>query len=171
MRKTIYFLIGMLLAQLLVIAAYAQEQCSETEDLAKEEVTYTVDTSIPKHLKGATICVTLADHKSSCVPAEKFMVVPRKQKTVLGENKTLTKKVSCTKNVDVSKKNIVYADARKDHQDLGTTVNGNTATVESKKGLVPSINYYRREVLDSPIGAGIGIDTNGTIKGAVGIDF
>lgn len=156
---------------LLVNVAYAGEVCEQDSTVNKEEVVYSVDTTIPKHLKGATICVTLADQKSSCVPAEKFMVVPRKQKTVLGENKTITKSINCSRTVEVSKKHTVYADVRKDHKELEVTNNGSTATVESKKQLIPSINYYRHDVLDTPIGLGIGIDTNGTLKGAVGIDF
>lgn len=149
----------------------AQESCEESSTEANAEVSYNVDTSIPKHLRGAQVCIFKKDSGYQCVPAEKFMVVPRKQKTVLGENKTITKTVSCSKTISVSKKNTVYADVRKDHQDLSVTTAGSTATVESKRGLVPSVNYFRHNVLNSPLGLGIGVDTNGTFKGAVGIDF
>lgn len=147
---------------------YAGETCSESQNVSSQEVAYEVNTSLPKHLKGATITVTLADGRTSTVPADKFMVVPRKQKTVLGQNQTITKKLSCNAS---SKKNILIGEFRKDVTEIETTTSGKTVNVESKKELVPGVNYYRRELFDSPIGAGVGIDTNGTIKGMVGLDF
>lgn len=157
---------------LLLASNVNAQECSETESLVTEPVSYSVNTTIPKHLVGATICITLSGGGSSCVPSEKFMIVPRKQVTVLGENKTVTKAVKCSRVVQSpSKKNMVFADVRKDHRGLDIKTEGSTASVESKKGLVPSINYYRRELLDSPVGAGLGIDTNGTVKGTLGLDF
>lgn len=152
-----------------VSVANAGETCSESTSETAQEVVYEVNKDMPKYLQGATITVTQADGKTSTVPAEKFMVVPRKQKTVLGQNKQTSKIVSCTKPSD--KKNIVFADARKDFKGLDVTTDGKTAIVESKKGIVPGVNYYRRELLDSPIGAGVGLDSNGTLKGMIGIDF
>jgi hypothetical protein len=157
-----------ILLTLIASVSFAGETCSETQNVSSQEVAYEVDTTLPKHLKGATITVTLADGRSSTVPADKFMVVPRKQKTVLGQNQTITKKLSCSKS---GKKNILLGEVRKDVTDIDASVNGKTATVESEKALVPGVNYYRRELFDSPIGAGVGIDSNGTLKGMIGLDF
>lgn len=148
--------------------AFAGETCSESQQLQTQDVVYEVNTNLPKHLKGAKITITLADGSTSTVPAEKFMVVPRKQKTVVGQNQTLTKKLSCTAS---GKKNILMGEVRKDVTEVETTTNGKTATVTSKKEMVPGVNYYRRELFDTPIGAGVGVDTNGTVKGMIGIDF
>jgi hypothetical protein len=151
-------------------SAYA-ENCSESQTESSEQVVYNVSKDMPKHLKGATITITLADGKTSTVPAEKFMVVPRKQTTVLGENKTISKKLTCSNG----KKNSIIAGGRKDtvgHRvETSSTPNGQQAKVYSEKDLVPDINYYRREILDTPIGAGVGVDSNGTLRGSVGFDF
>ena len=149
-------------------AAHAADSCSESVSESTQEVVYEVNKGMPAHLKGATITVTQADGTSSTVPAEKFMVVPRKQKTVLGQSKQTSKTLTCK---GAEKKNIVFADVRNDYKGVETTTDGKTATVESKKGVIPGLNYYRRQLLDSPIGAGVGVDTNGTVKGMVGIDF
>ncbi len=157
-----------------VNVAQAAESCSENVNVDTKDVVYAVNTDMPKHLKGATITVTLANGKTSTVSADKFMVVPRKQQTVVGQDKISTKTISCTNNLD-TKKNIVFVDAKKEYTGIetSTSVNGNTqqVTVSSKKELVPGLNYYRRQILDSKIGAGVGIDTNGQLKGMVGLDF
>ena len=147
------------------------EDCTESQTVSAEQVVYSVSKDIPKHLKGATITITQADGKTSTVPAEKFMVVPRKQTTVLGENKTISKKLTCSNG----KKNSIIAGGRKDtvgHRvETSSIPNGQQVKVYSEKDLVPDINYYRREILDTPIGAGVGVDSNGTLRGSVGFDF
>ena len=159
-----------LIILLLTFASVAQaaDSCSESTYESTKSVVYEVNKGMPSYLKGAKITITQADGTTSTVPAEKFMIVPRKQKTVLGESKTSSKVVSCKA---AEKKNIVFADVRNDSKGIEVTSDGKTATVESKKGLVPGLNYYRRQLLDSPLGAGVGVDTNGTVKGMVGIDF
>jgi hypothetical protein len=163
MKYAIVFMI-----MFLVSVVNAAENCSESAQVETQDVVYEVNTELPKHLKGATITVTLADGKTSTVPAEKFMVVPRKQKTLVGQNQTLTKKLYCKVS---GKKNIIMGEARKDVTEIETTTNGKSASVHSKKEVVPGLNYYRRELFDSPIGAGVGVDTNGTVKGMIGLDF
>jgi hypothetical protein len=156
---------------------YAKE-CSSEQLVSSQVDTMELKTDVPKFLVGATICVKRADGAQSCVPAEKFKVVPRKQQFVVTQV-TKNKVTNCSTIVEKivkekveNKKNTVYTDVRKDHQDLKTEYNGNkSVSIESEKGIVPSINYYRREVFDTPIGAGVGVDTNGTVRGALGIDF
>jgi hypothetical protein len=138
-----------------------------TTALAKE-VTYAVNKNIPNHLKGATITITLANGKTSTVSADKFMVVPRKQYTVVGESSTATKTVTCSAKKN---KNLIMLEARKDITELDTEVNGQQAKTIAKKNIIPGLNYYRRDVLDTKFGAGAGADTNGTLKVLVGFDF
>lgn len=144
------------------------ENCVRDEQTKLEDVVHVVDTSIPAHLKGAKITVTLADGRSSTVAAEQFMVVPRKQRTVVGQNKSSVTSLVCRQD---SKKNILMLEARKDVTDLDVETVSKTANVYSERSIVPGLNYYRRELMDSAIGAGIGVDANGTVKGMIGTDF
>jgi hypothetical protein len=154
------------------LSAMASEACKEQLDLQTEKVEYVVNSKIPNHLKGAVIIVRKANGEESKVPAEKFMVVPRKQKTVLGENVKEKKTVLCSEK---SKKNLFFVDAKREITDLDVStssgLNSSSAKVSAKKELVPSVNLYRRDVFDSPFGLGVGLDTNGSVKGMVGIDF
>ncbi len=156
---------------LLSSVSYAGEKCSESQTEQLEDVVYEVNADIPSHLKGAKITVKLADGRESTVPAEKFMVVPRKQKTVLGQNKLVSKNVTCSKD---GNKNLLMLEARHDVTELESSTttgpNSQTISVKSKKELVPGVNYFRRELI-GPVGAGIGIDTNGTPKGMLGVEF
>ncbi len=144
------------------------QECKETHSEIVQDVVYMVNKNMPAHLKGATIIVRQANGKETSVPAERFMVVPRKQKTVAGQNKLVMSKLRCDKD---QKKNIVYVGAKKELTDLETRVSGNTARVESSKTLVPSVNYMRRKVLNSDLNLGIGIDKNSQIGGTIGLDF
>lgn len=141
------------------------DECKETQVIT-QDVVHQVNKDIPKHLQGATITVRLANGKETTVPAEKFMVVPRKQYTVAGKNKAV--RLTCNKDV---KKNIVMIEAERDVDDLEVRTNGKSAQVDSLKSLTPGINYYRRQILDSDLGIGAGVDENGTVKGMIGLDF
>jgi hypothetical protein len=151
--------------------AFAGERCSESTNEQLENVVYEVNTQIPSHLKGATIVIKQADGRESSCPAEKCMVVPRIQKTVLGQNRTVSKSVKCTKD---GNKNLLIGELRKDVTELETdssaVPNGQQARVSARKELVPGINYFRREVIGL-VGGGIGIDTNGTPKALLGVEF
>jgi hypothetical protein len=153
------------------ISAIASANCVEKKQTESKDVVHTVDTSIPAHLKGAKITVTLADGRTSTVPAEKFMVVPRKQQTVVGQDKLVKSVVTCSSK----NKNLIIADLRKDVVDIETEtsaiVGGVTAKTRTEKDLVPGINYFRRDLFDSNIGAGVGVDSNGTVKGMLGLEF
>jgi hypothetical protein len=157
---------------LFAASSFAGETCNEDVDVRNEDVVYTVNKDMPKYLEGATITVTLANGKSSTVPAEKFMVVPRVQKTVVGQNVLIAKKVTCSKS---GNKNLLIGEVRKDvtgHETKTEAIPGGIqSTTSSVKEVVPGINYYRRELFDSSLGAGVGVDTNGTVKGLIGIEF
>lgn len=69
------------------------------------------------------------------------------------------------------KKNMIIGGIAKDYTGLNTEVNGNTATVNSKKDLVLDIGYMRKNILDSDIGLGASVNTNGILRGFVGYEF
>lgn len=160
------------MALLATMTVNAEQTCNENVATSKQDVTYAVNKDIPKHLIGATITVTLADGSTSSVPAEKFMIVPRKQYTVVAEQVNTTKTLTCKV---AGKKNNVSIGLRKDVVGLDKSTNaipnGIQAKVKEDKDIVPSINYYRREVIGGAVGFGVGIDKNGTPSASVGLDF
>ncbi len=163
-----------ILSMLFAVNSFAATDCSEVENVEAKDVVYKVNTDMPKHLKGATITVTLADGKSSTVPADKFMVVPRKQQTVVGQDKLVNKTVSCLTKDD-ARKNLVFVNAQKEYTGVETRTtavpNGTQLAVDVKKEVVPGLNYYRRDIKDSRIGAGLGLDAKGQVNGMIGLDF
>ncbi len=166
---------NLLIATLVYAGAFSlaeAQECKTTNSEIVQDVVYNVNKDIPAHLKGAKIIVRLADGKETVVPAEQFMVVKRKQYTVAGQNRLVMSKLRCEAK---SRKNSVMVDARKDHSGMDTSTatipGGVQATVKSNKALTPGINYYRREILDSHLGLGAGVDSNGTLKAIIGLDF
>ena len=164
---------------LLVSTMSLAETCNvELAASHTDHVNHVIDTKAPKYLEKGKIVVQLPNGKTYLFNSNEYMVVPRKQQILTGERSLLVYNHKCVKKETVvvkekidNNKNMIYADVRKDHQDLKTEYNGKSVSIESEKGIVPSINYYRRELFDSPIGVGLGVDTNGTVKGALGIDF
>jgi hypothetical protein len=153
---------------LLVGATSSAASCEYDRKMVTEPVEYSVNKGLPSHLKGATITITLSDGKSSTVSAEKFMVVPRVQRTIVGENKLIIVKKTCQDDLN---KNTLMIEGRHDIKNVVTEKQGLSAHTYAEKELIPGIDYYRRQILDTPIGAGIGIDTNATPKVFLGIDF
>lgn len=159
-----------LLMLLIPFNVYAND-CSETRNVVTEDVVYNVDTKMPQALKGAEITVKAADGKTYTFKAEEFMVVPRKQQNVLGQNKTILSKVQCSADTD---KNIVSIEARKDikNNHVRESTKGSTKTLDlvTTKDVIPGVNYFRREVIGD-VGVGAGVDTNKVIKATIGIEF
>lgn len=150
-----------------LISAVSAESCKESKDFRTENVIYSTDHSLPSHLKGATITVTQANGLVSTVPAEKFMVVPRRASTVVAKIQHVTSKVSC----DKSAKNIVALEARKDYdKDLTLEAAAADAQVYRTKKVIPGVNYFRRSII-GPVGAGVGVDANEVFKALVGVEF
>lgn len=162
----------LLLALLATTTVSANQTCKEDVNTSRQPVEYIVNKNIPKHLVGATITITLADGPTSTVPADKFMVVPRKQYTVVAESVSTVKTLVCNVN---SKKNTVSLQMRKDVTGLSTNKrvlsNGNAADVDLEKDLIPGVNYYRQEVIGDTIGFGVGIDNQKIPSISIGIDF
>ena len=161
----------LLLITLFTSIAFADE-CKEVSKRIVQDVIHKVNTEVPKHLQGATITITKADGTSSTVPAEKFMVVPRKQKTILGQNMFVSSEITCKPKEQL---NTVFIDVKKLPSKVESSTeslpNGTKATSTIYKDAIPGLNYYRRKMLETPVGAGIGVDANGTVKGMIGLDF
>lgn len=68
-------------------------------------------------------------------------------------------------------KNTLMLEGRRDHTNLSTKVSGSSVKVISQKSIILGLDYYRREILDSHLGLGVGIDSNSTFKALIGLDF
>lgn len=149
------------------LSAFSLVQAQECTTQAKD-VVFKIDNTPKAMFKNAKIIVKLDNGKEYTYDASKYMVVPRKQYTKVGQSTETMCKAK-------SRKNSVMVGVRNDHagMDAQTKVvpNGVSAKVESKKALVPDLNYYRREILDSHLGLGAGVDANGTLRGIIGLDF
>lgn len=152
--------------------AYAAENCSTTTGSETVEEQLEIKTDVPKHLVGATVCVRQADGKESCVPAEKFKVVPRKQQFIVSKTKQLDK-MSCSTEVLVAaeaKKNRVSLMAGNGPKEgLDRSSDGSTVTVESKVGAVGGAQYQR--LLNERVSVGTQVQTNKSVLFNVGVDF
>lgn len=142
--------------------------CTDVQTVNAEVQTSTITTDVPKHLQDATIIIRTKDGRESQVSANKFKVVPRKQQHLITEVKTHTERVC---KVSGKEKNLLMVGGRRDHKGLDTRVVGKTATVESEKGLVLDAAYMRQNILNTNLGVGAGVDTNGTLKGMIGVEF
>lgn len=145
--------------------------CTDVQTVNAQVQTSTITTDVPKHLEDAEVCILYKSGPNlgyHCVPAKKFKVVPRKQQHLVTEVKTHTERVC---KVSGKEKNLLMVGGRRDHKDLDTRVVGNTATVESEKGLVLDAAYMRQNIFDSKLGVGAGVDTNGTLRGVIGVEF
>lgn len=158
-----------LLALLLPLTVHAT--CDTTYEQEFEHTSHEISTDMPKFLKGATITVTLANGKSSTVPADKFMVVPRKQYFIAGVNKTVIKNTTCAPK---DKKNNIMVGVKKEVTDLevstATIPGGKKAEVTSVDEYLPTVRYYREDVL-SNVGLGVGVDTKGKVEATIGVGF
>lgn len=162
---------NLLIAVLVYTAAISlakADDCLTTYKEISQDIVYKVNKEQPNHLKGAVIIVRLADGRESSVPAEKFMVVRRVQKTIVGQNKLLSTKLTCNKD---TKKNIVYVGAKREAGDVEVKTQNKTAQVDTLKTLTPSLNYMRRKILNSDLNLGAGVDKNGQVSGTIGLDF
>lgn len=171
MKKKIVIL-GVLMLVQNVIAG--EHQCEQKRNVISQEIVYEVNKDLPKHLIGATITITQANGKTSTVPAERFMVVPRKQKIVVGANRVTVVTNDCINDLDI-KKNTVMVEGAYGIRGVTTETSVGLGTVTAKtyveRAIVPGIDYYRRQILDTPIGAGLGIDVLGRGKAFLGLDF
>lgn len=124
----------------------------------------------------------------NCQPTEVVKITKpkavKRKKQVIHKVVMVAERVQCTKCepviVEVKQdKNLIMLGARYDYVGIGSEslINNNgsssKATLYSKKALVLDLLYFRRSILDSVpgLGLGIGIDTNATPRVTAGIEF
>lgn len=98
-------------------------------------------------------------------------MVPRKQQFVITKVNNHSERVC---KVAGKEKNLVMLGGRRDYKGLDKSISGNTATISSEKGLVLDAAYMRQNITtirSLPLGAGLGLDTNGTVKVFGGVEF
>ena len=160
-----------IITTLLTISSFANAtECKKMSEEKSADEVQDVNSSVPKGLEGSVIIVRTKDGKESSVPIEKFKVVPRAQQFKVTKTK-VTEKMLCEVDV-LPDKNMVMVGARRDHVNLESSVSNDkkSATISSKKDIVVDAAYMRTRVL-GPVGAGVGIDTNGVVKGILGVEF
>ncbi len=148
----------------------ADENCSDTQTLNSATEQMEIKTDVPKFLEGATICVKLADGKESCVPAEKFKVVARKQQFVVTKETTSTLRV-CSAN---QKNRISVLAGKAATGGLDRSRSGNTESVSTEYDTALGLQYQRQlnlKVLDLPLSIGGQLQNNGSALGTIGVDF
>lgn len=141
--------------------------CTDIKSQNEVQEEQVITTDVPKHLKDAVIIVRTADGRESQVSANNFKVVPRKQQRLVTKVKEHTER-TCKAG---EKKNLLFVGGRRDHVDLDQSVVGKTGVVTSEKGPVLDINYMRKNLGNTPLGIGAGVDTNGVVRGMVGVEF
>jgi hypothetical protein len=144
----------------------AAENCSTTSEAATVEEQLEIKTDVPKHLVGATICVKQADGKESCVPAEKFKVVARKQQFIVTKTKQLDKTM-CSAELNKNRVSLLAGNGPK--EGLDKTVTPTQVTIESRTGAVGGLQYQR--LITDKISVGAQLQTNESALINVGLDF
>lgn len=157
----------MYILTLIMSLAFASD-CTDVQQKEEIKEERLINTDVPKHLQDATIIIRTKDGRESTVSANQFKVVSRKQQFIVTKVIEHTER---TCKVSGKEKNLLMFGGRRDHKDIDTNVVGKTATVSSEKGLVVDATYMRQNVLDSKLGVGAGIDSNGTLRGVVGVEF
>lgn len=156
---------------LLIFTCFAEARtCTTTDSEITNEVLFVINTDVPKHLKGATITVTLVDGRVSKVPAEKFKVVPRMQQTIV----THTVQKSKDECVDVvageERKNrvsILAGEAPKGS--LDRSLSGNKVSVSSTRGAALGLQYQRK--ISERFSLGGQIQSNDSGSAMLGYEF
>ena len=170
MNKLIMVLIVLTMFAASIVMA---EDCSTAEDIASVEERMEIKTDVPGHLKGARICVFLKGGGDSCVPAEKFKVVPRKQQFIVTKTQK-TNKVTCSVKVvemaDAKEKNRVsLLGGQGPKYGLQRSSDGSKVTVESNSGLIGGAQYQR--LLDDKLSVGAQVQSNESVLVNIGLDF
>lgn len=162
--------------------ALAQESCNETCKKIEQDV----NTPVPAGLEDAEIIVRTKDGKETKMSANDFKVVKRKQQFKVTERVVIKTEpmpkeaiergqALLQEYVDNAKrknnKNLLMLGLAYDYTSLDSEIQGNTVKLYSNKGPVFDLTYFRRRLLDTNIGLGIGINTNGAPRGVVGLEF
>ena len=153
--------------------SFASDLCKTTTSDQSVEDQLEIKTDVPSHLKGATICVKQADGKESCVPAEKFKVVARKQQFIVTKVKT-TDTTTCTvfekaDKEEKEKNRISLLAGNGPKEGLERTNSGSKVTVESRVGVIGGVQYQR--LLTERVSVGAQLQSNESALVNIGLDF
>ena len=156
-------IIMMLCSPMFVVAA---ENCSTQSGEEQVLEQMEIKTDVPKFLEGASICVKLADGKESCVPAEKFKVVARKQQFIV--TKTSQKDVT-TCSAEKERNRISLLGGSGPKKGLDVTRSATQVTIESQSGFVGGLQYQR--LITDKVFIGGQIQSNDSALVNIGLDF
>lgn len=148
--------------------AVAKADCNTQNSEAQATEQLVIQTDVPKHLVGATICVKQADGRESCVPAEKFKVVPRKQQFIVTKTKE-SSVTTCSVDQARLKNRVSLLGGEGPKKNIEVTREGDTVTLESKSGAVGGVQYQRE--LTRRINVGAELLSNQTGLVSIGLDF
>ena len=164
---------NLILTLMMLLSVEAIADCNTARVEKVDETREDVNTPVPRGLEGAQIILKTKDGRTSVMNIEQYKIVPRRQQFKVSMVR-ITSKMTCSVAKESTDNNTLILGVRKDHTGLdietSSTDTSSTAKVLSKRDAVLDVSYLRRKAVGN-IGVGAGVDTNGTLKGMIGIDF
>lgn len=154
----------------MVTNAHAEITCNQsvTQDEVKEQLE--IKTDVPSHLVGATICVKQSDGRESCVPAEKFKVVPRQQQFIVTKVQQNTETSCLMKDAKQHRISGLIGKGPKNQVSVDSSNAPNEVSISNRYGTIGGIQYqYKFE--DSNWSVPVQLQTNESALIGVGYDF
>lgn len=162
----------------IAFSSLAFGQTCRTDVANIQEIKQDVNTPVPEILKDKTLMVC-DKHGENCgkpVPSKDWKMVPRKQQLkVIHTVETVKCEAPSPKMVQckppTEDKNTLMLGLRRDSTGYDVSSdNGKSGQLSSRKDAVVDLSYMRHKLV-GPLGAGLGIDTNGTPRVFGGWDF
>lgn len=158
------------LTTLFVAQAYAKTSCESSVTGLEVKEQLEINTDVPKHLIGATICVKQTDGRESCVPAEKFKVVARQQQFIVTKVQQNTETQCTTDTSKANRVSLLVGKGPKNKLDVDSSNAPNEVDVSNRYGTVGGVQYqYKFE--DSNWSIPLQLQTNESALIGVGYDF
>jgi tetraacyldisaccharide-1-P 4'-kinase len=127
-----------------------------------------IGADVPSHLKGVTICLYKQNsHAYSCVPAEKFKLVPRKQQRIV--TKVAHETLKSCKEISFRKNRVSALAGAGQREGFEKDVSSSKIDIESKTGFVGGLQYQRS--LNDRFSVGVQGQSNKTGSLMIGVDF
>jgi len=147
---------------LMMNICYAQTMsCGQTKTSSTiEKKELDVITEMPKHLKGSKIIIVKADGSQETLKPEEYMVVKRKHKRPVFEEKTVSNTLQCQNN---GVKNIVSLKAINAYGDPDKSVRGQKGTISTSRETTLGAQYQRN------IGKNIYLGVEGGLNQSAGV--
>lgn len=154
--------------------SFAGESCTSATSDTQFETTSVSESAAPKYLEGATITVTLANGKSSTVPAEKFKVVPRRQEQRVSLIRTRTDRVCSVDSAKPHRISVMAGRGLQKGLDVDNSAGPGTVAVENRIGAIFGVQYQYRtdlEIFGHPLSVGVQGQNNKSGLGMIGLDW